>query len=46
MLVMTSRATAVDACIGVDGGLVVFVPKELSDGLESSRLGVKQNFRA
>ena len=46
MLVMTSRATAVDACIRVDGGLVVPVPKKLSDDLETSRLGVKENFRA
>ena len=43
---MTSRATAVDAGIGIDCGLVVLVPEELSDGLESSWLGVKQNFRA
>jgi hypothetical protein len=46
MLLMTSRATAVDASISIDSGLVVLVPKELSHGLESSWLGVKQNFRA
>ncbi len=46
MLVMTSRATAVDSCIGIDGGLGVFVPEELSDRLETSRLRIKQNFRA
>jgi len=46
MLVMTGRATAVDSGIGIDGGLVVLVPEELSDRLESSWLSVKQNFRA
>ena len=43
---MTSRATAVDAGIGIHGGLLVLVPEELSDGFESSRLGIKQNFCA
>jgi hypothetical protein len=43
---MASRATAVDAGIGVHRGLAVLVPEELPDRLESPRLRVKQNFRA
>ena len=43
---MASRATAVDAGICVDCGLAVLVPEELSDGLESPWLGIKQNSRA
>jgi hypothetical protein len=43
---MASRATAVDARIGVHRGLAVLVPEELSDGLKGPWLGVKQNFRA
>ena len=43
---MTSRAATIDACIGIDRGLTILVPEELSDGFESSRLSVEQNLRA
>jgi hypothetical protein len=46
MLVMTSRATAVDAGVSVHRRLHIFVPEELPDGLERSRLSIEQNFCA
>ena len=45
MLVMTSGAPTVYACVGINRCLFVLVAQKLSHNLESSRLRIQQNFR-
>ena len=45
MLVMTSGAPTVYACVGIHRCLLVLMAEKLAHDLESPRLRIQQNFR-